>query len=398
MIEDKWIMVLGGSNSQKHIIKNAHELKLKVVLVDSRSNAESKDAADIFCNVDPKNFQTVLEIARTYQIKGVFSDQNDYCIEALAYINKEMNFLGNSVESSRLATNKLSQKKYLSKISPELIPQFWIFNTKETLEEFVSENPEKDFVLKPTNSQGSRGVIKINSRNIPKIEESQFYNTNGKVEYLVEEYIGGYEFSVESIIVEGEIFDLLITRKYHYEKNDCLDQENTYLDDIPEEIQKALLEANSKVIKGLNLYFGLTHSEYKFYNGHVFLMEAAARGGGGGISSEIIPFMTDFDPMNYLIKYSIGMSRSKPRIQRKNNFCIMRFFNWEPGQVKLIQVPEWATKACLKLEISIQVNETVKYPENSADRPGFFIVGGLNRQSTIELANQVEKSIVIEYK
>ena len=129
------------------------------------------------------------------------------------------------------------EKKYLSKISPELIPQFWIFNTKETLEEFASANPEKDFVLKPTNSQGSRGVIKINSRNIPKIEESQFYNTNGKVEYLVEEYIGGYEFSVESIIVEGEIFDLLITRKYHYEKNDCLDQENTYLDDIPEEIQ-----------------------------------------------------------------------------------------------------------------------------------------------------------------
>jgi hypothetical protein len=127
-------------------------------------------------------------------------------------------------------------------------------------------------------------------------------------------------------------------------------------------------------------------------------METAARGGGGGISSEIIPFMTDFDPMNYLMKYSIGMNRSKPRIQRKNTFCIMRFFNWDPGQVKLIQVPEWAINACLKLEVNIQVNETVKYPENSADRPGFFIVGGPTRQHTIELANQVEKSIVIEYK
>ena len=398
MNEDKWIMVLGGSNSQKHIIKNAHDLKLKVVLLDSRPNVVSKDSADIFCNIDPKNFQTVLEIARRFRIIGVFSDQNDYCIETLAYINKEMNFLGNSVESSRLATNKLLQKKHLSKILPELIPQFRIFNTKQTLEEFVSANPEKDFVLKPTNSQGSRGVIKINSRSFPKLEESQFYSTNGKVEYLVEEYIGGYEFSVESIIVDGEIYDLLITRKYHYEKNDCLDQENTYLDDIPEEIQKALLKANSKVIKGLNLIFGLTHSEYKFYDGRVFLMEAAARGGGGGISSEIIPFMTDFDPMNYLIEYSIGMSRSKPRIQRKKTFCIMRFFNWDPGQVKLIQVPEWATNACLKLEVNIQVNETVRYPENSADRPGFFIVGGLNRQSTIELANQVEKSIVVEYK
>ena len=398
MIEDKWIMVLGGSNSQKHIIKNARDLNLKVVLVDSRSNAASKDSADIFYNIDPKNFQSVLEVARRYQIIGVFSDQNDYCIETLAYINKEMNFLGNSVESSRLATNKLSQKKYLSKIFPELIPEFWIFNTKQTLEEFVSANPKKDFVLKPTNSQGSRGVVKINSRSIPKLEDSQFYSTNGKAEYLVEEFIGGYEFSVESIIVEGEVYDLLVTRKYHYEKNDCLDRENTYLDDIPEEIQKALLIANSKVIKGLNLFFGLTHSEYKFYDGQVFLMETAARGGGGGISSEIIPFMTDFDPMNYLIEYSIGVRRSKPIIQRKNTFCIMRFFNWNPGQIKLIQVPEWAINACLKLEVNIQVNETVIYPENSADRPGFFIVGGQTRQSTIELANQVEKSIVIEYK
>jgi biotin carboxylase len=397
MIEDNWIMVLGGSNSQKHIIKNAHDLKLKVVLLDSRPNAVSKDFADIFYNIDPKNFQSVLETARKYRIIGVFSDQNDYCIETLAYINKEMNFLGNSVESSRLATNKLLQKKHLSKIFPDLIPQFWIFNSKQTLEEFLLANPEKNFVLKPTNSQGSRGVIKINSRSIPKLEESQFYTTNGTVEYLVEEYIGGYEFSVESIIVEGVIHDLLITRKYHYEKNDCLDQENTYLNDVPEEIQKALLEANLKVIEGLNLFFGLSHSEYKFYDGRVFLMEAAARGGGGGISSEIIPFMTDFDPMNYLMKYSIGISRSKPRILKKNTFCIMRFFNWNPGQVKQIQVPDWATKACMKLEVNIQVNETVKYPENSADRPGFFIVGGLNRQSTIELANQVEKSILIEY-
>ena len=50
-----------------------------------------------------------------------------------------------------------------------------------------------------------------------------------------------------------------------------------------------LARLNSDMVETMGLPFGITHAEYKYYNGEFYLIEIAARGGGTRISSDIVP-------------------------------------------------------------------------------------------------------------
>ncbi|MGL4850507.1 MAG: ATP-grasp domain-containing protein [Clostridium sp.] len=88
------------------------------------------------------------------------------------------------------------------------------FEKIDSLEELKYFYKGSDIIFKPTNRQASLGISKISSEDeigeawkyTTKAEESkkQVIKRNFKEEFIAEEYIDGYEVSVESFVQNGK--------------------------------------------------------------------------------------------------------------------------------------------------------------------------------------------------
>src|SRR5699024_838453 len=74
------------------------------------------------------------------------------------------------------------------------------------------------FIMKPTDSQGQRGVNIINNSEeyMALFEETQAYSRSGKV--IIEYYIQGPEISVNGYVVDGELKYLTASDRETWEK------------------------------------------------------------------------------------------------------------------------------------------------------------------------------------
>lgn len=133
-------------------------------------------------------------------------------------------------------------------------------------------------IIKPIDSQSSRGVYTITSQNQlkEKFQDTLSYS-NRRKEILAEEYISGDEFTIDGLVVDGVHYPLCISIKEMYKENPNVSKVQTYTYSHPVYDYDLLRKTNKSLIENIGLPFGLTHSEYKFSNGKFYLIEASQR-------------------------------------------------------------------------------------------------------------------------
>ena len=84
-----------------------------------------------------------------------------------------------------------------------------------------------------------------------------------------------------------------------------------------------LLELNHRIITGFGLKQGLTHSEYiqDESSGEIFLIEAAARGGGSFISSHIAELQSGITTSEFLVRTAMGQISEIPEFETGRCHC-----------------------------------------------------------------------------
>ena len=200
--------------------------------------------------------------------------------------------------------NRFSDKKicrnYLKKINNcrKFIPNFYF-----SINEIPKNNIDKKLILKPSKMQGSRYVEKINYNQLEKKIDNL---KKRKINYIIEEYVEGEDYAVESAVINGVVKSLVLSKKSKF-FNTFIDQKiisKNYTSNI---LEKEILKVNKIIIKNLKLKNGLTHLEFRCNKKKkIFLIEAACRGAGSGISNIIVPYLTNFDSDNFLFKMSLG--------------------------------------------------------------------------------------------
>ena len=99
-----------------------------------------------------------------------------------------------------------------------------------------------------------------------------------------------------------------------------------------------LLKLNKDTVEGFGLVNGLTHSEYRAdRDGTVYLIEAAARGGGAHVSSDIIGLQTGFDTSEHLIDFALGLAGDAPQFETELCHCGTFSFYLPAGRVISIE-------------------------------------------------------------
>lgn len=394
------IMVVAGGDWQIELIKKAKAMGHYVIcsnLYEVSPAFPYADACEV-CNVLDKEGN--LKIAQKYQPDAVISDQSDIAVPTVAYVSEKMGLRGIGTEKARLFTDKGIMREF-AKNNGINIPAYKVCKNPEDAYDMLEEFGR--IIIKPLDSQSSRGVFTITSKEELKehVEETISFSNREKV-FLAEEYIDGDEFTIDGLVVNGNHYPLCISVKEMYKQNMNISKTQTYTYASPDHDYELLRQTNRDLIMKAGLPFGLTHSEYRSHNGKYYLIEAGARGGGSNLSGKIVPFMSGIDNYEYYIKSVLGEPVDEEPLKNlhlpEKKAVIMRFFDFGEGTVKRVEGKDFllSSKNLIDYQLNVKPGDELKNPRYGRLRPGHFIIGNEDYESLkLEAKEIIDKVRVV---
>ncbi len=341
----KKIMILGAGIYQMPIINKAMERGLYTIAVSPKGDYPGLNVADKAYYIDVRDEKSVLAAARKEGIDAVTTDQTDIAVRTVAYVAEHMGLSGIGYECARLFTDKAAMRRRTEELGLPAIKSKAVYSLKEAIT-FFNECDGK-IMIKPVDNQGSRGVFMVDSEEelADKFSQSVGFSKDGKV--IAEQFVEGKEFEVDSIVVNGKARTLMCGDVDLFKVPGIFaSRTRIYPSNEEPEILKKLLETNRLTIEGFGLNQGLTHSEYLINEkGMVYLIEAAARGGGAFVSSHVTKLQTGLDTADFLIDAALGQVNDYPKFERNLCHCGCLSFYLPQGEVVSLEgIEEAKTK------------------------------------------------------
>lgn len=317
----KKILVLGAGAIQLPVINKIKELGFYSIVLDYDPQAEGVKYASKFYSISTNDLDSVLKIARKYDIDGILTT-SDYPVNVVAEVGRQLRLPVMSVEVAKICTNKYLQREFFQKKNINT-PKFKLIEREEELN-YIDFFP---CVIKPVDSSASRGVKEVHTKEelYEQYPISMSYAKSKKV--IVEEFIDGREFSVETLSQNGSTYIIQITEKQTLGTDEGYFVEDTHIIParISQEEYKEIEELINLTVKELGINNCPTHTEIKVNASGVFIIEIACRLGGDYITSDLVPLSTGVDMLENLIRLSLG---EKLNIQQtKDEIAAIQFLN-----------------------------------------------------------------------
>jgi len=325
------ILIIGAGDFQLPLVQRASRSYNVLLAAPVISDAFKPYIADSLLT-DVRDKERILEYAREHSVCGVITDQTDIAVRSVAYVAENLGLPGIGYETGHLFTDKSLMRKRMTELGIKLLPN----RTVSSLEEALAYYDEigGNVIIKPLDTQGSRGVQICRSANDlkSKYEEASRWSSNHSV--LIERYATGREFLVEGLAVDYEFRNLCIGDTLYFDLPDAFAAKSrifpTVVDD---ELRQRVLDLNTKIITGFGLRQGITHSEFIMDGDDIYLIETAARGGGVFISSDLIHLSCGLDTEGFLLDIASGKQKGLPEILPQQCVCGYLAFYVPVGKV-----------------------------------------------------------------
>ena len=347
------------------------------------------DSVDAFEVVGPDDYETTLKIAIKYNVSAVLTASTDKPLLMMSRIAQAIPLSFFSIETAIASTDKFLMKQRFLKEGIKCASGRLISDMEEL------DGLDFPVVMKPRDNSGSRGVIFCDSLE----KAAEYFSTvrqfTKKQDILVEEYIGGKEYSIEALHFNGRTEILQYTEKFvtplpynvelgHIQPADLSIDIKTEINNIIESIARCMGYCNCA-----------SHTELKINDKGIFVIETSPRLGGDYITSHLVGLSTGIDMERCLIDIALGLSPDllTGRCERAAG---VRYLSLPKGVVKEIkpQIKELETmKGMLKLSLNICEGQEITDIHNSLERYGSFIVVAKDRTEVIELSDKFNRAI-----
>lgn len=296
------LLILGAGQMQVPIIALAKELGHTTIVADFDPQAPGFKYADITSTVSTIDKDAVLQLAKSERVDGILTT-SDYPVRVVAYVSEKLGLPAMTQRVAQVCTNKYEQRQQF-KESGVNTPFFIQCNQDSDLSVLTAF----PYIVKPVDSSASRGVEEVHNASQLKEAVKAACEQSRTGNAIVESFIGGKEFSVETLTQGGITHIIQITEKLTRGEEQGYFVEDTHIE--PARISEVEAEAiRSEVIKATRAV-GVdncpTHTEIKLWDGKPYIIEMACRLGGDYITSNLVPLSTGISMLENLIKLSLG--------------------------------------------------------------------------------------------
>lgn len=299
----KKLAIIGASYLQEPLIQKAKSMNYETHVFAWAAGDVGEYSADYFYPISIVEKEQILEKCKEIGIDGICSIASDLASITVNYVANQMGLTGNSMESTELSTNKhLMRKAFEENGDPS--PKSVLVENAGELNGIELVYP---VIVKPTDRSGSRGITKL-ADGSGLADAIEYAKEQGFDKHaLVEEFITGYEYSVECISYKGQHFFLAMTKKFttgapHFIETGHIEPSGVSEETL-EEVRKVVFHA----LDSLKIRNGASHAELKISKeGKITLIEIGGRMGGDYIGSNLVPLSTGVDFVKAVIQVAVG--------------------------------------------------------------------------------------------
>jgi carbamoyl-phosphate synthase large subunit len=272
----KNIVVLGGSYLQSDFIETAVKICNNVYVLDRDKTCYARTMDHItFAGIDISSVEEVESYFLEKKCDLIVSPVTEIGNRVAARIADRNGLPYNSLDAVKATTDKWVMRNQLRN-SGLKEPESERFSSPEQ----VKKNFKFPLIVKPPVSSASRGVSLVeNEAGLNNALDEALKFTDDKTEILIEEYIEGDQYSIETISSRGEHYVVGITREfisgapYFVERTDLVSIDDT------NKLYNKLQGYIEQLLDGLGITTGPCHVEVKIREGEIYLIEAASRSG-----------------------------------------------------------------------------------------------------------------------
>ena len=385
---DKKILVFGVGELQKSIINRAHKMGLFVVGIDPRPDAFCKADVDAFEIVGGQDFEGTCAVVEKYGIDAIVTAATDKPLVMMARIAEKYGFPFYSVETAQWSTDKYQMKE-----------RFDIGDIPHAQGRLISQAEDADglafpVIVKPRDNSGSRGVKLCNNKEELKESIKEALENSKLDSVLVEEFIEGQEYSIESLHHDGKSEVIQFTEKKTTEFPYNVELGHIQPANISNENKQKIRNIIEKIGRALNFVNCPSHTELKINERGIFVIETSPRLGGDYITSTLTPLSTGVNLEDELLKMAMGEAINP--VPKAIQYSGVHFFAFKEGSI-IKHVPNedlikgWSH--VIDFSFTLKEGDKVNRITSSLNRYGHITLTASNRDAIEDTFDRYEQYI-----
>ena len=398
------LLVLGGSADQMFMLKTAREMGLRTACLDGNARAPGLGAADLAAAIDFSDLPAVFawvdaQRAAGESLQGVATMGSDVP-HLVAAVAARYGWCGPSVETGRLATDKLAMKERFRERGVG-VPRFGAVRRADDVRRLWRHWDCRQVVIKPTDRAGSRGVRvlahgeQIDDQIDDAVAHAQAQGRSGDL--LLEEFVPGPQISTETILWKGRAVTPGFADRL-YEGMEAFHPQilenggwlpSRFAGGSAQRDVEALVEAAARAL-GIDSGVGKGDVVICPRRGPL-MIEMAARLSGGDFSAGLVPLGTGVNYVRAVIDIALGREPDWARLRPVHETTVAnRYFFPPAGHLDAVEVPAdfRGRPGVVKLELSYAAGDEIPVIRSHGERAGVMVLTGPDRAAVQALIDE----------
>lgn len=397
----KTLLIIGAGAEQVPAYEIAKKRNLRIVGSDIDKDAPGLKLADfslIASTRDPaETLHQVKKFSKFHKIDGVMTIANDVPL-TVATVADYLGLKSIGLQAAKNASDKYLMKKCFQE-NNIACPKFKKINSLNELIEFMKNaDTNKQYVLKPIDGRGARGVLLINKDFDLGLAFKESISQGSKDFLIIEEFIDGKQFSSESFLINGNCYTASLGERNYkniYKYSPYIIEDGG---DINNNQDSSLLKKINTLIhngaRAIGINEGIIKGDIVLdQNGNPQIIELAARLSGGWFASHQIPAATNIDLISEVISYSLNEKiKVKNLIPSIKKSTSIRYWYPKEGKIKEIKGIKKleSMPGLIKYGFFKKIGDIQREVKMHSDRFGYVIVEG---KDSIECLKRVNKAL-----
>ncbi len=394
-MKTKKALVLAGVSAHIPLLRDLRKRGYYTILVDYFKHPPARDYCDEHIQESTLDMDLVLEVAKQKQVDLVVTTNMDQANVTACYVSEKLNLpKPYSYATALNVTNKGLMKRIMVENQIPTPKHAYVTN----LNEFDFNDMSFPLVVKPADSNGSKGVKRV--ENVQQLrsglaEALEISRTN---QGIIEEFINGVEIQIDCFVRNGSV-EVLMTK----ERRNLYTPEGSVLQTIgstvPAELTVKLQQQIQHIADSIAFAFKLDNTplfiQAIIKYDDIYVLEFAPRI-GGGLSNKMIEIHTGInivhESVNSLLKSESSFEVMYPKTNLMTYLIYAKpgVFSSIAGGDELIEsgvIKDFYTYKTTGMSIGADLR--------SSDRVGAFIVVGENQKEMEEKVKIAKKTLEV---
>ncbi len=391
----KVAIVLGGTFPHITLIKKLQERGYYTILIDFYQNPPAKIAADEHIQESTLDKEKVLEIAKVRNAMLIIAACIDQANAIACYVAEKLGLpVPYSYDVALNVTNKLLMKQIMVDNG---IPTAKFYKLND-INRYNGHNQQYPLIVKPADSNGSKGVRKVNNNE----ELFEFSNNALKVsrvnEAIIEEFKEGREIGIDCYIQNNEVSVIMTRERVKIESDEDTIQQiygSFWPADLTSNNLLQIKKIADKIAKAFNLNNTPLMIQTIINNDEINVIEFAPRIGGGE-NYMLIEILTGFDFIGAAINSFLGVPITLNH-QIPNSYLFDNYIYTKPGIFGSTSGFEELVKsnAIEYFNLYKAKGSEIGPDITSSNRIGVFVVKSKNKKELLEKIKEVVQKVEV---